>query len=296
MAELPLPSLSIQTKIAAILSAYDELIENNQRRIVLLEKLAEEIYREWFVRLRFPGHEKVKKIKGVPEGWSLKRFHEIVEHYSGGGWGEDDRSPSFSDGAFVIRGTDIPDVQAGEFDRCPFRFHKPSNLKSRTLQSNDFVFEVSGGSKDQLLGRNVLVTERVLKFFNSPVMAASFCKQIRFRQDMVSPYFMKYFMKLYYDCDAVGIYQVQSTGISNYQFESFLKFQTIIIPPDALQKQFEEKVKPLIDMRDDVALASIALRKTPRPPSPAPDLRQTLRRKARHPVPARHGGGIIGLN
>jgi len=257
-----IPDYNQQRKIAAVLSAYDELIENNRRRITLLEKLAEEIYREWFVRLRFPGHEKVKQVKGVPEGWSLKRFHEIVEYYIGGGWGEDNQSASFSEPAFVIRGTDIPDVQAGEFDGCPFRFHKPSNLKSRTLQPNDFVFEVSGGSKDQLLGRNVLVTERVLKFFNSPVIAASFCKQIRFRQELVSPYFMKYFMKLYYDYNLVGIYQVQSTGISNYQFESFLKFQTIILPHDALQKQFEEKVKPMIEMRDDVALANIALRKT----------------------------------
>ena len=60
-----------QRKIAAILSAYDELIENNKRRIALLEKLAEEIYREWFVRLRFPGHEKVKVVKGVPHGWDI---------------------------------------------------------------------------------------------------------------------------------------------------------------------------------------------------------------------------------
>lgn len=61
-----------QKKIAAILSAYDELIENNRRRISLLEKLAEEIYREWFVRLRFPGHEKVKIVKRIPEGWNLE--------------------------------------------------------------------------------------------------------------------------------------------------------------------------------------------------------------------------------
>lgn len=192
----------------------------------------------------------------------MKRFHEIIEHYIGGGWGEDDQSSSFAEGAFVIRGTDIPDVQAGEFDGCPFRFHKPPNLRSRTLQPNDFVFEVSGGSKDQLLGRNVLVTERILKFLNAPVIAASFCKQIRFRKELVSPYFMKYFMKLYYDYDLVGIYQVQSTGISNYQFESFLKFQTIILPPDPLQKEFEDKVKPIIEMRDDIAQANIVLRKT----------------------------------
>ena len=259
---LPLPSSSIQKKIAATLSAYDDLIENNQRRIALLEKMAEEIYREWFVRLRFPGYEKVKFVKGVPEGWQVKQFHEIVEYYIGGGWGEDNQSTTFSEAAFVIRGTDIPDIQAGEFEGCPYRFHKPSNLKSRTLQSGDFVFEVSGGSKDQLLGRNTFITERLLKYFNAPVIAASFCKQIRFRRELVSPYFMKYFMKLYYDYDLVGIYQIQSTGISNYQFESFLKYQTIILPPDELQKKFEDIVKPIIEISDSISLANIELRRT----------------------------------
>lgn len=64
-----IPEYDQQRQIAAILSAYDELIENNQRRIALLEKMAAEIYREWYVRLRFPGHDKVKLVKGVPQGW-----------------------------------------------------------------------------------------------------------------------------------------------------------------------------------------------------------------------------------
>jgi type I restriction enzyme S subunit len=76
--ELSVPDLPTQQKIAAILSAYDELIENNKRRIALLEKMAEEIYREWFVRLRFPGHEKVKFVKGVPNGWEVRPFSQIV--------------------------------------------------------------------------------------------------------------------------------------------------------------------------------------------------------------------------
>ena len=76
---LPLPSSSIQKKIAATLSAYDDLIENNQRRIALLEKMAEEIYREWFVRLRFLGHEKVKKVKGVPDGWRDQKFGQFCQ-------------------------------------------------------------------------------------------------------------------------------------------------------------------------------------------------------------------------
>jgi len=63
------PPLPIQRRIAAILSAYDDSIENNTRRIALLEKMAEEVYREWFVRLRFPGHESVPVHQGGPEGW-----------------------------------------------------------------------------------------------------------------------------------------------------------------------------------------------------------------------------------
>ncbi|MFZ1851455.1 MAG: restriction endonuclease subunit S [Nitrosomonas sp.] len=74
-----LPKAQAQRKIAAILSAYDELIDNNQRRIALLEKMVEEIYREWFVRLRFPGHEKVRIVKGMPEQW---RFDEASKFFN----------------------------------------------------------------------------------------------------------------------------------------------------------------------------------------------------------------------
>jgi hypothetical protein len=72
------PPVSIQLKVAAVVSAYDELIEKGNRRIALLEKLAEEIYREWFVRFRFPGYDKVKVTKGVPEGWAVKKLGDLV--------------------------------------------------------------------------------------------------------------------------------------------------------------------------------------------------------------------------
>jgi type I restriction enzyme S subunit len=78
-----IPLLSIQKKIAAILSAYDDLIENNNKRIALLEKAADEIYREWFVRMRFPGWDKVKFEKGVPEGWEIIGLSNIVKFTMG---------------------------------------------------------------------------------------------------------------------------------------------------------------------------------------------------------------------
>lgn len=77
--KMPLPPLNVQQKIAAILTAYDDLIENNRQRIALLEKMAEEIYREWFVRLRFPGHEHTPMHKGVPEGWEVVSVGSLVK-------------------------------------------------------------------------------------------------------------------------------------------------------------------------------------------------------------------------
>ena len=77
---LPVPSLPSQRKIAAILSAYDDLIENNNRRIKLLEEMAQRIYREWFVDFRYPGHEEVPLVDSelgpIPEGWMWLRSLE----------------------------------------------------------------------------------------------------------------------------------------------------------------------------------------------------------------------------
>ena len=66
----------VQHRIASILSTYDTLIENNTKRIRLLEKMAENLYKEWFVRFRFPGHEKVEMENGLPKGWKVKRYED----------------------------------------------------------------------------------------------------------------------------------------------------------------------------------------------------------------------------
>jgi type I restriction enzyme, S subunit len=68
-----------QQRIASILSAYDELIEVNNQRIKLLEETARELYKEWFVRMRFPGYKKAKFVKGVPEGWAVKKVDDVAD-------------------------------------------------------------------------------------------------------------------------------------------------------------------------------------------------------------------------
>jgi type I restriction enzyme S subunit len=80
--DVRVPPLAIQRKIAAILSAYDDLIENNTRRIAIVEEMAQALYREWFVHFRFPGHEQVRMMESamgpVPEGWEVKKVSDAV--------------------------------------------------------------------------------------------------------------------------------------------------------------------------------------------------------------------------
>ncbi len=94
---VPLPSLSTQRRIASILSAYDDLIENNTRRIEVLEEMAQAMYREWFVNFRFPGHEKVGMVDSelgpIPEGWKVKKLGDVVELAYGKALKQNDRIP-----------------------------------------------------------------------------------------------------------------------------------------------------------------------------------------------------------
>jgi len=81
-AKIRVPPLPTQRKIASILSAYDNLIENNTRRIAILEEIAQAIYREWFVNFRYPGHENVKLVDStlgmIPEGWAATTWGELA--------------------------------------------------------------------------------------------------------------------------------------------------------------------------------------------------------------------------
>jgi type I restriction enzyme S subunit len=100
--EVPLPPLPVQRRIADILSAYDDLMENNQRRIRILEQMTRDIFRQWFVHFRFPGHEEIplvtSPIGNIPQGWELKTVADSFE-ISGGG------TPSRKEPAYWESGT-----------------------------------------------------------------------------------------------------------------------------------------------------------------------------------------------
>lgn len=254
-----LPDLSIQNKIASILSAYDELIENNNQRIKLFEDIPKEIYKEWFVRMRYPGYENsifLNKdgdevphgtLGALPEGWSLKKFKDCLSHYIGGGWGEESPNGEDTTPAHVIRGTDIPNLNKGQLNFDVLRYHSESKLSSRVCQPNDIIFEVSGGTEDQSLGRTSFISKEILSRFGDPVIAASFCKLIRVDPLVVSPIYINSLLNRMYGTNELMVFQVQSTGICNYQFEDFIEATKVMIPSIDIQKRFDDLLTPMFD-------------------------------------------------
>lgn len=243
-------SLPIQQKIASILSTYDTLIENNNRRIRLLEQMAENLYKEWFVRFRFPGHEKVETEKSkygkVPSTFKFIKMQEAFDYYIGGGWGEEEKSDEFPKEASVIRGTDFPKIWQYDISTCPRRFHKTKNYKARQLEDGDVIMEISGGTSEQPVGRVVLITQELLdRFENGKVICASFCKLIRLQKNIVSPYYFYYWLRFLYDTKIIDRYQLQSTGIINFKFEPFLRKGDIMLPPQNIMEKFAKQVGSL---------------------------------------------------
>ena len=109
---ISIPDLATQEKIADILSTYDDLIENNNRRIEILEQMAQEIYKEWFVRFRFPGYEKVKFVNGLPEGWEVVKLGDLVNIKGG------ERHPTGKD--FCIEQTEHPYIRIRDISKYKF--------------------------------------------------------------------------------------------------------------------------------------------------------------------------------
>lgn len=240
-------SLDVQHRIASILSTYDSLIENNTKRIRLLEKMAENLYKEWFVRFRFPGHENVEmensKYGKLPKTFEIVKMNEVFDYYIGGGWGEEERSEGFPEEASVIRGADFPNIWHYDVSSCPKRYHKAKNYKARQLEDGDIIMEISGGTSEQPVGRTVLVTEDLLERFpNKRLICASFCKLIRLKKDVVSPYYFYYWMKFLYDTRIIDRFQLQSTGIINFKFEPFLRRGDVVLPPKEVMLAFERQV------------------------------------------------------
>lgn len=157
------PPLKEQKRIADILSAYDDLIENNQKQIKLLEEAAQRLYKQWFIDLRYPGHETTKIVDGIPEGWRKDTVDSIVSLLSGFAF----KSNSFSEnGVFKI--VTIKNVQDGIFDgeNVSLIDELPAKMSEHCiLNSGDILLSLTGnvGRVCMVVGENYLLNQRVAK-------------------------------------------------------------------------------------------------------------------------------------
>ena len=240
--EIKAPDIETQHRIGQILSAYDDLIENNQKQIKLLEEVAQRLYKQWFIDLRYPGHETTPIVDGLPKGWRKEKLGEIIEYEIGGGWGEDDIKEKCDQPAFVIRGTDFYGITHGEILNIPFRYHSKTNLDARALCDGDIIFEVSGGSKTEGVAKTVLIKQALLDHLKYPVMCASFCKLIRLKNRKLSQYMYDAFFYLRKSGKTAEYDKRSASSIVNYRWKDFLNEIDVVIPSDLIVNQYNEIV------------------------------------------------------
>jgi type I restriction enzyme S subunit len=192
----------------------------------------------------------------------VQNIESTLSFQIGGGWGQEQASPEFPNPAFVIRGTDIPDARSLRVVNCPLRFHTDSNIRTRKLQANDLVFEVSGGSKGQPVGRCLFVSERLLRRFDNDLICASFCKLIRANTTVLASEILYHYVLDCYSNGTIEQYEVQSTGIKNFKFTVFIEKELLSIPPCNLQKAFVSNVRPILETIHIIGKKNEILRST----------------------------------
>lgn len=163
-----------QIRIARVLKNYDDLIENYQKQIKLLEEAAQRIYKEWFVDFHFPGHENVKIVNGVPEGWEQRSINSFVSLYSGFAF----KSKDFDEnGKYKI--VTIKNVKNGQFDgdNVSRIIEKPSRMPVHSILKNgDILLSLTGnvGRVCLVTGSDYLLNQRVAKL-DSEFKAFVYC-------------------------------------------------------------------------------------------------------------------------
>ena len=149
----PCPPIEVQNHIATILSRYDSLIENYQKQIKLLEEAAQRLYKEWFVDLRFPGHEYTKIIDGVPEGWEKKRLEDVFSYIRGKSYSSKELS---EEGTIMVN---LKNIQAfGGYKRNAEKRFIGDYKQEQSLETGDLVMGVTDMTQERrLVGHVALI-------------------------------------------------------------------------------------------------------------------------------------------
>lgn len=222
------PVVSTQKKIASVVATYDGLIENNERRIALLEKMAEEIYREWFVRFRFPGYQAAEFEKGIPKAWREGKLNDIANFVMG----QSPKSEFYND-----QGDGLPFHQGVGSYGMRFPVNETyCSVSGRMAKEGDILFSVRAP-----VGRLNIANTKII--IGRGLAAVS-------HKDKLNSY-LYYLLKVAFaNEDIIG-----NGAIFNAVGKDELNRFKILLPDENLVNEFEEKIS-IIDMQIKVLLES----------------------------------------
>lgn len=237
--KVDIPPLQFQKKIAFILTAYDDLIENNNRRIKILEEMAQAIYREWFVNFRFPGYEKIEMVKSelgmIPEGWEVKKLGDVCDVVMG-------QSPKSE--YYNTDGEGLP-------------FHQGVKDYGSRFPTHSTYCTVEGRIAEQ---RDILISVRApvgrINLANTKLIIGRGLSAVRHKQGLQS--FLLYQLKdIFSEEDSMGsgtIYKaITKTDLLGLKLKH---------PSAGLDKHFNELVTPMDSEIENLTLKVNSLRKT----------------------------------
>jgi type I restriction enzyme S subunit len=222
--------LSIQRRIAGILSAYDDLIENNQRRIKILEEMARSLYREWFVHFRFPGHDKVKMVSSplgpMPQGWEVKTIQQFGQVITG-------KTPSKATPEFY--GEDMPFLKTPDMHGNMFILETGDRLSTSGAESQASKTIPAGSICVSCIGTIGVVSLTIQKCqtnqqINSVVLKEGVTREFLFLR----------MQDLKQKLENLGSTGATMGNVNKGKFESI----EIIVPPDPLLGRYHQLVEP----------------------------------------------------
>lgn len=252
------PAISVQKEIASVLSTYDGLIENNEKRIKILEEMARRLYTEWFVKFRFPGHEKTRMVDSgtgfgkIPEGWEVKRLGEIMSFVRGRSYSSEQISDI--DGEYYI-------VNLKSFNRGGgFRFDGekyytgPVNV-DQFLKQGDVVVAVTDMTNDRA------VIARPARVPRIPSQKITFSADVVKMISEKIPSSFIYYSLLDHRFTEATKHKANGANVLHLKPAAILEYRTVI-PPVNLLNEFESKCRGILGLIDVCLERNQSLAKT----------------------------------
>jgi len=248
--EVLVPDLPTQRRIANILSVYDDLMENNRRRMALLEESARQLYREWFVRLRYPGHEAAPVAGGLPAGWRKVTLGEICSKIGSGSTPRGGSAAYLTEGVTLIRSMNVYDDRFEDEGLAFIDDEQAAELDNVVVQSRDILLNITGASvarccmaPDRHLPARV--NQHVMILRADPAKADPFLVHAAINSDERKRQLLSYARK--------GSTREALTKETMRAFE-------IVLPADALMRRFGEIAEANFLQRETLALQNQKLR------------------------------------